>query len=117
MRRCIVVQGIRGVPHALYEGDATTEEEVIMWIRRIVLAIAIVFGVGFGFVLSSCMPPVDGQASDFPPLTVGQTYQFYGAIGINGEIVDIGPYPWIEILSGGQVAQVNVEQVVYIREQ
>ena len=88
-----------------------------MWIRRVALATAALFGVGFGFVLSSCMPPVDGQASDFPALTVGQTYQFYGAIGINGEIVEIGPYPWIEIQSGGQVAQVNVEQVVLIQEQ
>lgn len=87
-----------------------------MWIRRVVLGMAIVSGVGFGFVLSSCMPPVDGQATDFPPLTVGQTYQFFGSVRIDGEIVEIGPYPWIEILSGGSVAHVNVEQVSFIRE-
>jgi hypothetical protein len=88
-----------------------------MWLRSVTIGFAIVFGVVFGFVLSSCMPPVDGQATDFPPLTIGQNYLFYGGAGISGEIVEIGPYPWIEILSEGRVSQVNVEQVVFIKEQ
>ena len=89
-----------------------------MSVRRIALALAITFGVGFGFVLSSCMPPVDGQASDFPPLNVGQRYTFGGPdVGTAGEVLAIGPYPWVEVADGPEsIVHINLEQVATIRE-
>ena len=89
-----------------------------MWIRRAAMGMCIVFGVGFGFVLSSCMtPPVEGQATGFPPMTVGNSYAFFGSESISGVVEAIGPYPWVEVTdNSGNVNQVNLEQLVYYRE-
>lgn len=89
-----------------------------MWIRRAAMGMCIVFGVGFGFVLSSCMtPPVDGQATGFPPLAIGSTYAFEGTASILGEVTEIGPYPWVEIVRGdpGETIQVNLNQITFIQ--
>ena len=93
-----------------------------MWIRRMVLGTAIASGVGFGFVLSSCMPPVDGQASDFPRLTIGESYNvrfsasFGGSGGgsMSGVLKSMGPYPWIGLEVNARVMYVNMESVALI---
>jgi hypothetical protein len=93
-----------------------------MWIRRIILGMAIVSGGGFGFMLSSCMPPVDGQASDFPPLTIGKTYQLKfsaslaaeSAVPARGVLKGMGPYPWIALEFPNQTRHVNLDSVAYI---
>jgi len=91
-----------------------------MWLRSLAIGLAIVFGVVFGFVLSSCMPPVDGQSSEFPPLTIGETYELrftpnlaFGSEPSVGILTEIGPYPWIEMDVNGLTVQANLSHVAY----
>lgn len=86
--------------------------------RKVALASAIVFGVVFGFVLSSCMlPPVIGQSTDFPALNVGQSYLFLGPeVSVHGEVLSLGPYPWVVVNDRDVTVHINLEQVGTIRE-
>ena len=63
---------------------------------------------------------MDGQASDFPSLTVGETYElrFTPNLAIGGEpsvgvLKEIGPYPWIEMDAKGLTLQMNLSRVAY----
>lgn len=83
-----------------------------MWAQRLMISFALTVGTVLGFVLSSCMTPsVEGQTGDFPPLIIGETYQFAGNFGRTGVLNAVGPYPWVEVVVGDNVYQVNLDNI------